>query len=89
MDSLSRHEDYGQELLDEADLLEDPIEQFKLWLKEAEQSNIYEPNALKDRSSKGRGSRGVLLCQQLPVPKGGGVRCKPIRELCFWLVLDL
>lgn len=45
MESLERHEDYGQELLDESHLLADPIEQFKLWLKEAEQSNIYEPNA--------------------------------------------
>jgi len=45
MDSLQRHEDYGQELLDESDLLQDPIEQFKLWLQEAEQANIYEPNA--------------------------------------------
>ncbi|MFM5905065.1 MAG: pyridoxamine 5'-phosphate oxidase [Micrococcales bacterium] len=45
MDSLGRHEDYGQELLDEAQLLADPIEQFKLWLRDAEAANIYEPNA--------------------------------------------
>lgn len=45
MDSLNRHEDYGQELLDETQLLADPIEQFKLWLKDAETENIYEPNA--------------------------------------------
>ena len=45
MESLNRHEDYGQELLDESHLLKDPIEQFKSWLKEAEAENIYEPNA--------------------------------------------
>ena len=37
MDSLERHEDYGQELLDDTHLLADPIEQFKLWLQDAEQ----------------------------------------------------
>ena len=45
MDSLNRHEDYGQELLDESQLLSDPIEQFKIWLREAEEQNINEPNA--------------------------------------------
>ena len=45
MDSLNRHEDYGQELLDESHLLADPIEQFKIWLREADAQNIYEPNA--------------------------------------------
>jgi pyridoxamine 5'-phosphate oxidase len=45
MDSLNRHEDYGQESLDETHLLSDPIEQFKIWLQEAEAAEIYEPNA--------------------------------------------
>ena len=45
MDSLNRHEDYGQESLDETHLLGDPIEQFKIWLREAEAADIYEPNA--------------------------------------------
>jgi len=45
MDSLNRHEDYGQEVLEEYQLLSDPIEQFKLWLVDAEAENIYEPNA--------------------------------------------
>jgi pyridoxamine 5'-phosphate oxidase len=45
MDSLNRHEDYGQESLDETHLLSDPIEQFKTWLLEAEAAEIYEPNA--------------------------------------------
>ncbi len=64
MDSLNRHEDYGQELLDESHLLTDPIEQFKLWLREAEEQNIYEPNAFVlgtvDNENKPR-TRTVLL----------------------------
>ena len=64
MDSLDRHEDYGQELLDESHLLQDPIEQFKLWLRQAEEQNIYEPNAFVlgtvDEEGQPR-SRTVLL----------------------------
>lgn len=64
MESLSRHEDYGQELLNEAQLLADPLEQFKLWLIDAEAAGIYEPNAFvlgtatKDAHPR---SRTVLL----------------------------
>jgi pyridoxamine 5'-phosphate oxidase len=64
LDSLNRHEDYGQELLDESQLLADPIEQFKIWLREAEEQNIYEPNAFVlgtvDSENQPR-SRTVLL----------------------------
>lgn len=64
MDSLNRHEDYGQELLDESHLLADPIQQFKSWLREAEEQNIYEPNAFVlgtvDSANHSR-SRTVLL----------------------------
>ena len=45
MDSLNRHEDYGQEALDETHLGANPIEQLKLWLLDAETENIFEPNA--------------------------------------------
>jgi len=45
MESLGRHEDYGQAALHETHLLADPIAQFGIWLKEAEEANIYEPNA--------------------------------------------
>lgn len=45
MDSLSRHEDYGQAALHETDMVEDPIEQLALWLMDAEKADIYEPNA--------------------------------------------
>ena len=64
MDSLNRHEDYGQEALDETHLGADPIEQFKVWLIEAEAAGIYEPNAFVlgtvDEHNHSR-SRTVLL----------------------------
>jgi pyridoxamine 5'-phosphate oxidase len=64
MDSLNRHEDYGQEALDETHLGANPIEQFKLWLQEAEAAAIFEPNAfvLGTVDSTGQPtSRTVLL----------------------------
>ena len=64
VNSLNRHEDYGQESLDETHLVGDPIEQFKLWLAEAEAAEIYEPNAFVlgtvDEQNQSR-SRTVLL----------------------------
>ena len=45
MESLHRHEDYGQQALEEFDVAADPIKQFSLWLADAEQAGIFEPNA--------------------------------------------
>jgi pyridoxamine 5'-phosphate oxidase len=45
-DALSRHTDYGQLALEEGSLLSDPIEQFRVWLAEADAEGIYEPNAM-------------------------------------------
>ena len=64
MDSLNRHEDYGQEALDETHLGAKPIEQFKLWLREAEAAEIFEPNAFVLGTIDASGqptSRTVLL----------------------------
>jgi pyridoxamine 5'-phosphate oxidase len=64
MESLNRHEDYGQESLDKAELLDDPIKQFQSWLVDAEKAEIYEPNAFVlgtvDSDNQPR-SRTVLL----------------------------
>ena len=64
MDSLNRHEDYGPESLEEGHLLEDPIKQFQSWLIDAEEAEIYEPNAFVlgtvDLENQPR-SRTVLL----------------------------
>ena len=64
MESLNRHEDYGQESLEETSLLSDPIEQFKGWLVDAEKAEIYEPNAFVLGTVTNAGqprSRTVLL----------------------------
>jgi pyridoxamine 5'-phosphate oxidase len=64
MDSLNRHEDYGQEALDETHLGANPIEQFKIWLREAEAAEIFEPNAFVLGTIDAAGqptSRTVLL----------------------------
>ena len=63
-DALSRHTDYGQLALEEGSLLPDPIEQFRVWLAEADAEGIYEPNAmvLSTIGSDGNpSSRTVLL----------------------------
>jgi pyridoxamine 5'-phosphate oxidase len=64
MDSLGRHEDYGQESLDESQLATNPIEQFRNWLVSAEEAGIYEPNAFvlsTVTSENTPSSRTVLL----------------------------
>ena len=45
-DSLSRHTDYGEISLEEGSLLPDPMKQVELWLEEADQEGVYEPNAM-------------------------------------------
>jgi len=44
--SLDRHTDYGEIALEEGSLSADPIEQFRVWLDEADSSGVYEPNAM-------------------------------------------
>ena len=44
--SLERHTDYGEIALEEGSFSADPIEQFRLWLDEADSSGVYEPNAM-------------------------------------------
>jgi len=43
---LSRHTDYGQLPLTEAEILPDPFAQARLWLDQAAESDVYEPNAM-------------------------------------------
>jgi len=45
-DALSRHTDYGEISLEEGSLLSDPMKQVELWLDEADQEGVYEPNAM-------------------------------------------
>ena len=45
-DPLSKRQDYGSLSLEEGALLPDPLEQLALWVKEADDAEIYEPNAM-------------------------------------------
>ena len=63
-DPLSQHTDYGQMPLNDADVLDDPLEQFRLWLSHANNSHVYEPNAMVLSTVDADGSpssRTVLL----------------------------
>ena len=63
-DSLRRHTDYGQQPLTEQEILRDPIDQFSLWLEQADESKVYEPNAMVLSTVEPDGlptSRTVLL----------------------------
>ncbi|MDO9589608.1 MAG: pyridoxamine 5'-phosphate oxidase [Microcella sp.] len=44
--ALRTHTDYGVEKLEEADLAGDPFAQFTVWLAEAAEREVYEPNAM-------------------------------------------
>jgi len=63
-DPLSRHTDYGQTPLTEQDLASDPLMQFTTWLAQADESQVYEPNAMVLSTVEADGSpssRTVLL----------------------------
>jgi len=67
MDSLSRHEDYGQAALSETYMVGDPLAQLAAWLVDAEQAEIYEPNAfvLGTIDSAGRPTARTVLLKGL------------------------
>lgn len=67
MDSLSRHEDYGQAALHETDMVGDPLAQLATWLIDAEQAEIFEPNAfvLGTIDSAGRPTARTVLLKGL------------------------
>jgi pyridoxamine 5'-phosphate oxidase len=63
VDSISRHDDYDQGALTEADLDPDPFVQFARWLADAEAADLPSPNAMVLTTVDGSGptSRTVLL----------------------------
>lgn len=96
MDSLNRHEDYGQEALDETHLVADPIEQLKLWLLDAETADIFEPNAFvlgtatadaKPRSRtvllKGIDEHGLFFATNFGSRKGDAIAENPFVSATF------
>ena len=64
MESLSRHTDYGNVPFDEGIALPDPLQQFTQWLKQAEDEEVFAPNAMVASTIDPDGavsSRTVLL----------------------------
>jgi len=45
-EALKKRSDYGQIALEEGTLVADPLEQLALWVTSADESGIYEPNAM-------------------------------------------
>lgn len=45
-DPLSKRQDYGSRSLEVGELLADPLEQLSAWVTEADEAEIYEPNAM-------------------------------------------
>ena len=46
LDPLAKRQDYGSLSLEEGSLLADPLEQLSAWVTEADEAEIYEPNAM-------------------------------------------
>lgn len=63
--------DYGQATLDEADVLDDPIDQFTAWFEQALKAEVNEPNAmtLATVAANGRPSSRIVLVKQFD-PRG-------------------
>ncbi len=89
--------DYGDREIDPATLLEDPIDQFRAWFREAEEAEIYEPNGmvLSTCSPNGIPSSRVVLLKQLSADgfvfftdygshKGREILANPHVALVFW-----
>lgn len=69
MKSLSQHTDYGHEGLSDEQVGNDPIALFAAWLEQAEQADIFEPNAMVISTAEPDGtpsSRTVLLKDLTP-----------------------
>ncbi len=46
LDPLRKRQDYGSLALEEGSLLPNPLEQLKVWITEADEAGVYEPNAM-------------------------------------------
>jgi pyridoxamine 5'-phosphate oxidase len=101
MSSLTRHTDYGAEGLDETDVDAHPMVQFATWLTDAENADIFEPNAMVLSTVDADGaptSRTVLLkglddagfefVTNYESTKGRALRANPAVALLFpWYAL--
>ncbi len=94
--------DYGQASLDEADVLDDPIDQFTAWFEQALKAEVNEPNAmsLSTVAANGRPSSRIVLVKQFDArgfswytnydsKKGSDLRENSVAALLFfWSELE-
>jgi len=94
--------DYGQASLDEADVLDDPIDQFTAWFEQALKAEVNEPNAmsLSTVAANGRPSSRIVLIKQFDArgfswytnydsKKGADLRENSVAALLFfWSELE-
>lgn len=73
MDLSDRRKEYTKQALTRADLLEDPLEQFKLWFAQAEEMELDEPNAMCVASVSGDGQPSTRIVLLKGISKGGFV----------------
>ncbi len=87
--------EYKLMALDESDVLENPVEQFKIWFKQAQESDIIEPNAmylatavggrpsLRTVLLKGIDEKGFRFYTNYESRKGRELQENPYAALCF------
>jgi pyridoxamine 5'-phosphate oxidase len=94
--------DYGQASLDEADVADDPVQQFTRWFEEALKAEVNEPNAMgvSTVDERGRPSSRIVLVKQFDnrgftwytnydSQKGMQLRGNPFASLLFfWSELE-
>lgn len=95
-------QEYSLHSLDEADVLDNPFQQFERWFKEAVNSKVAEPNAMTlatvDSSNKphtrivllkGFDSSGFTFFTNQASDKGNEIEANPNVSLCFfWIELQ-
>lgn len=73
MDLSDRRKEYTKHALTRADLLEDPMEQFKLWFAQAEELELDEPNAMCVASVGAGGQPSTRIVLLKGISEGGFV----------------
>ncbi len=95
-------EDYSLSSLDESDVLQNPIEQFKQWIQEALKAGVPEPNAMNLATVdyegrphsrivllKGFDENGFVFFTNYASDKGREIEANPNVSLCFfWIELE-
>lgn len=97
MDLAHLREDYRSQRLDEADLADDPVAQFRIWFEQAQEARVLEPNAMALATATADGTpnvrmvllkemneRGFVFFTDYRSTKGGELEENERAALCFW-----